>query len=52
MIFIFSQTAQNKVVSLTLNKILIITGVSIVGAVIFGKLLSLLIFKIIKFKGQ
>ncbi|ODS35463.1 hypothetical protein BEH94_06470 [Candidatus Altiarchaeales archaeon WOR_SM1_SCG] len=50
MLFIFSQTVPDKYVQLTINKILIIAGVSAAGAVIIGGLLPLLILKIIKFK--
>lgn len=47
---IFSQTTPEQIAALTINKILIIIGVSVIGALIIGGLLSLLILRIIKFR--
>jgi len=48
MLFIFSQTTPDKYAQLTINKILIIGGASVIGAVIIGGLLSLLIIRLIE----
>lgn len=49
MIAIFSQVMPDKYAQLTLNNILIISGASVIGAVIIGGLLSLLILRLTEF---